>query len=41
MITPAGDELYFTDEKYEYGAVPSHLNELENQRIAEKIEEAL
>ncbi len=41
VITPTGDELYFTDEKYEYGAIPSHLNELENQQIAEKIEEAL
>lgn len=41
VISPAGDDLYFTDEKYEYGAIPSHLNEVENQRIAEKIEEAL
>lgn len=41
VISPAGDNLYFTDEKYEYGAIPSHLNEIENQRIAEKIEEAL
>lgn len=41
IVSPAGDDLYFTDEKYEYGAIPSHLNELENQRIAEKIEEAL
>ena len=41
IVSPSGDDLYFTDEKYEYGAIPSHLNELENQRIAEKIEEAL
>jgi glycosyltransferase involved in cell wall biosynthesis len=41
VISPVGDDLYFTDEKYEYGAIPSHLNEIENQRIAEKIEEAL
>ena len=41
VISLAGDDLYFTDEKYEYGAIPSHLNEIENQRIAEKIEEAL
>ena len=41
VISPAKDELYFTDEKYEYGAIPSHLNEIENQKIAEKIEEAL
>ena len=25
---------YFTDEAYEYGAIPSHLNEIVNQRIA-------
>ncbi len=37
VIACADDELYFTDVKYEYGAVPSHLNEIENQRIAEKI----
>ena len=37
----ADDPLYFTDEKYEYGAVPSHLNELENQRIAEHLETAM
>lgn len=41
VISPAGDELYFTDEKYEYGAIPSHLNEIENQKIAEKIEKIL
>ena len=41
MVSPAEDDLYFTDEKYEYGAIPSHLNEIENQKIAAKIEEAL
>ncbi len=41
VISPAEDDLYFTDEKYEYGAIPSHLNEIENQRIAETIEETL
>ena len=40
-IAPAGDELYFTDRAYEYGAVPSHLNEIENERIAKRIEESL
>lgn len=29
---------YFTDEKYEYGAIPSHLNELVNKEIADEIE---
>jgi len=41
VVSPAEDDLYFTDEKYEYGAIPSHLNEIENQKIAAKIEEAL
>ena len=41
VIAPAEDELYFTDRRYEYGAIPSHLNEIENQRIAEAITEAL
>ncbi len=41
VISPAEDDLYFTDEKYEYGAIPSHLNEIENQRIAETIQETL
>ena len=40
-ISPAGDDLYFTDWKYEYGAVPSHLNEIENARIARSIERSL
>ena len=29
---------YFTDEAYEYGALPQHLNDLVNARIAQKIE---
>ena len=41
FFTVADDPLYFTDRNYEYGAVPSHVNELENQRIAERIEKAL
>ena len=41
VVSPAGDELYFTDAKYEYGAIPSHLNEIENQKIARRIEEIL
>lgn len=32
---------YFTDEAYEYGAVPQHLNDIVNQRIAKLIEEAV
>ena len=33
--------LYFTDGKYEYGAVPEHLNEIVNRKIAERIEDTL
>ena len=29
--------LYFTDQDYEYGAVPSHLNEIVNKTIAKMI----
>ena len=36
-----GADLYFTDRLYEYGAVPSHLNELANRRIAAVIQEKL
>lgn len=41
VVSPAKDALYFTDRNYEYGAIPSHLNEIENQRIAERMEEVL
>ena len=40
-ISPAADELYFTDRNYEYGAIPSHLNGIENQRIGEMAESRL
>lgn len=30
-------DLYFTDKDYEYGAVPSHLNEVVNKAIAKMI----
>lgn len=32
---------YFTDRQYEYGAVPSHLNEIVNQEIAGMVERSL
>ena len=32
---------YFTDRQYEYGAVPSHLNELVNKEIAGRIERCI
>lgn len=34
-------KYYFTDSQYEYGAIPSHLNELVNQEIAGMIEECI
>ena len=41
VVQTAKEPLYFTDRKYEYGAIPSHLNEIVNQRIAEKTERIL
>ena len=38
IIRMEGDKLWFTDRKFEYGAIPSHMNELLNQRLAEEIE---
>ncbi len=35
------DPLFFTDCKYVYGAIPSHLNELLNQRVAAEMEQFL
>lgn len=32
---------YFTDRQYEYGAVPSHLNEIVNKNIAKNIEKIM
>lgn len=34
-------QYYFTDREYEYGAVPSHLNELANREMAGMIEECV
>ena len=36
-----GTDLYFTDRLYEYGAVPSHLNELANRKLASAVQERL
>ena len=41
VIRPADDPLYFTDKYFEYGAIPSHLNEIVDQKIAEKLESML
>ena len=37
VLRPSDDPLYFTDRKYEYGAVPSHLNELFNRKAAAQL----
>ena len=34
-------KYYYTDKQYEYGAVPSHLNEVVNLEIAKKIESVI
>ena len=41
IVHYSDDPICFTDRKYEYGAVPSHGNELLNQHLAEKIERLL
>ncbi len=38
MIETADCAYYYTDRKYEYGAIPSHLNEIVNREIADRIE---
>ena len=35
------DEQYVTDDKYEYGCYPYHLNEMANLRIAKKVQKIL
>lgn len=34
-------KYYYTDKQYEYGAIPSHLNEVVNLEIAKKIERVI
>jgi len=41
MIETVNLPMYFTDRKYEYGAMPSHLNEIVNEEIAKEIERVL
>ena len=41
MVKTDDLDLYFTDEKYEYGAIPSHLNRLVNRQIAQRIEKTI
>ena len=35
------EQFYFTDDEYEYGVYPEHLNEIVNKRIANVIEKKL
>ncbi len=37
IVSAADQELLFTDRKYEYGALPSHLNEIVNRHIAQRV----
>ena len=42
QIIEASDcNYYYTDKQYEYGAVPSHLNEVVNDEIAKRIEKMI
>ena len=41
VIDPSNKHLYFTDQEYEYGAIPAHLNEIVNREIAKDIEDVL
>ena len=41
VISTADLPEYFTDEGYEYGALPQHLNEIVNQKIAGRIQHQL
>lgn len=38
IINASKCKYYFTDKQYEYGAIPSHLNEIVNREIAKLIE---
>lgn len=41
VVSAYKSSYYFTDRQYEYGAIPSHLNELANQEIAGMIERSM
>lgn len=41
IVDASKSELYFTDRNYEYGTIPSHLNDITNRKIAETIEKGL
>ncbi len=38
VIETSKSKFYFTDRQYEYGALPSHLNDIVNEEIALKVE---
>ncbi len=41
VIEASECSYYYTDKQYEYGAIPSHLNEIVNDSIAKKIEKVI
>lgn len=41
MIKASRCEYYYTDKNYEYGNVPSHLNEIVNRNIAKMLEKTI
>lgn len=41
VIEASECNYYYTDKQYEYGAIPSHLNEIVNDSIAKEIEKVI
>lgn len=41
VVEASLSSMYFTDYGYEYGAIPSHLNEIVNEEIAKTIEKLI
>ncbi len=41
IVDESNNNYYFTDKDYEYGAIPSHVNEISNRYIAKKIEQGI
>ncbi|MCI8550027.1 MAG: glycosyltransferase family 2 protein [Lachnospiraceae bacterium] len=41
VVEASKGRLYFTDRQYEYGAIPSHLNEIVNREIAGMVERCM
>ncbi len=41
LVKASECDYYYTDKQYEYGAIPSHLNEVVNLKIARMVESAI